>query len=413
MPCVAAFEKAAGDLGLWARALTADGGDVQAGSLAKAMELLRAAQKEKWTLADMVDYLGRLVYAEETYDGVSAQPQEGPGVRVMNLHKVKGLEAPRVFLVDPARPMKAQADIHIDRSGTEVVGYVPILGELRGFQRPLLAQPPDWENLSEREERFLEAERKRLFYVAATRAGVELTVVKRVGSRADYTWKFFEAFLEGCPKVEDPGDVSPPEVEEDVIDPGDVGRAAAQRDTQWAAVSRPTFAMKKAKELEEVPDYSGRSSGEHGMEWGTVMHALLEALMRDPDQPIDALADSVLTDNHMDLARKDEAIRQARKVMESDLWKQAQDSDERYVEVPVQVLLREEGTETPTVMRGVIDLVFREKDAWTIVDYKTDDTSGPGKKSLDEKYKKQLDNYEQAWKQVTGSDKVEARTFLV
>ncbi len=73
---------------------------MQAGSLGKALELLRSMEDEVWSTAQIVEYLGKLVESEEKYDGVSALSGARPAVRVMNLHKVKGLEAPIVFLAD-------------------------------------------------------------------------------------------------------------------------------------------------------------------------------------------------------------------------------------------------------------------------------------------------------------------------
>jgi len=58
------------------------------------MELVRAAQADVRTAAELVDYLGSLVEQEERYDGLSARPEPDNVVRVMNLHQVKGLEAP-------------------------------------------------------------------------------------------------------------------------------------------------------------------------------------------------------------------------------------------------------------------------------------------------------------------------------
>ena len=101
LPLPAALERIVADLGLAVLAATRAGGDVQAGSLAKALEILRSAQSEMWTLAQMEEYLGRLVEARERYDGVSALSGERPAVRVMNLHRVKGLESPVVFLAEP------------------------------------------------------------------------------------------------------------------------------------------------------------------------------------------------------------------------------------------------------------------------------------------------------------------------
>ena len=101
LPAVTAIERIADDLGLPARACAAPGGDVRAGSLAKVIELCRCVQHEHLSIVDMVEYLERLVTADEKYDGISVRPPAAPVVRLMNLHKVKGLEAPVVFLADP------------------------------------------------------------------------------------------------------------------------------------------------------------------------------------------------------------------------------------------------------------------------------------------------------------------------
>ena len=114
---VSAIEKIVADLGLTVLAGMAAGGTIQAGSLAKGIELLRTQQAGLWTAADLAEYLGQIVEKEEKHDGVPARPHEVPAVRIMNLHKVKGLEAPVVFLVDPAGESDHDVDLHIDRSG--------------------------------------------------------------------------------------------------------------------------------------------------------------------------------------------------------------------------------------------------------------------------------------------------------
>ena len=45
------------------------------------------------------------------------RPHGAPVVRLMNLHKVKGLEAPIVFLSDPTGQYDHPVDLHVDRSG--------------------------------------------------------------------------------------------------------------------------------------------------------------------------------------------------------------------------------------------------------------------------------------------------------
>jgi len=116
------------------------------------IELLRTQQAGLWTAADLAEYLGQIVEQKEKHDGVPARPHEAPAVRIMNLHKVKGLEAPAVFLVDPAGESDHDVDLHIDRSGDNVRGYLAIFGEAQGWQSPpLVAHPQGWDTLATEE----------------------------------------------------------------------------------------------------------------------------------------------------------------------------------------------------------------------------------------------------------------------
>ena len=57
MPPAASIEKIADHLGLFARAVASPGGDIKAGSLAKVVELVRAAATEQFSLMGVVEYL--------------------------------------------------------------------------------------------------------------------------------------------------------------------------------------------------------------------------------------------------------------------------------------------------------------------------------------------------------------------
>lgn len=96
----------------------------------------------------------------------------GDCVRLMNLHKAKGLEAPVVILAHPCKRVEVspeRIDSHIVRIGEKPIGYFSFI-QRKGYQRIKIAQPPGWENYAAEEQRYLEAEKIRLLYVAATRA---------------------------------------------------------------------------------------------------------------------------------------------------------------------------------------------------------------------------------------------------
>ena len=420
LPPVPAFAKIVADLGLMARTATRPGGDVSAGSLAKALEILRGAQADTWTTAQLVEYLGRLVAGEERHDGISASSHDEPVVRVMNLHKVKGLEAPVVFLADPYGEFRYPVSLHIDRSGDEVLGYLAILGETRAFKQELLALPPNWEELAAREERFDDAEALRLRYVAATRAGAAMIVTDTEKGSRHNPWDYFAAHLTEATELPDPGPQAAPVRTEIRVTPDDVEAARAEIAAHvegsltltYDTVAAKAYAVSLPREVGEaapsvvdghfVDALSG--SGEAGPEWGSVIHLLLQRATRDAGVGLDGLARSALIHHELDPALAESAISTVQAIMRSELWQRALRSSQRFVEVPFQVLLTSQSVSVPTVVRGAIDLIFREPDGWVLVDVKTDRLPGSRTEPLVGKYGPQVRLYADAWRDCVGEE---------
>jgi ATP-dependent helicase/nuclease subunit A len=72
-----------------------------------------------------------------------------------------------------------------------------------------------------------------------------------------------------------------------------------------------------------------------------------------------------------------------------------------------------EGEPLPTVLRGTIDLVFREEDGWVVVDYKTDDDEGTDVDALVAEYEGQVNTYAAYWQDLTGQKVKEKALYLV
>jgi ATP-dependent helicase/nuclease subunit A len=409
MPPLAAIERIAADLGLPARAAAAPGGNEQVGSFAKAVEILRAAQADAWSVAGLVDVLGELVEQAEPYDGIAAVPRAEAPVRLMNLHKAKGLEAPVVFLADAAGKSQFAADLHVDRSGRTVRGFLAVYGEPNRFggRGPLIAHAPDWEQYAAEEARFGAAERNRLLYVAATRPGTALVVSTR---RRENPWTFFAPFVEECPELADPGPQRAPRRATVPFQAGEAEKAAEEIAARRARAAAPTYAVAAMKKTALDDHGPVPWASEHGTEWGTVVHTLLEAAMQDARADLATLARAACDEQELPLDYAPQALACVEAVRQSDIWKRARGASGCLTEVPLQVPETRDGL--PTMLRGVIDLAFREGEGWVIVDYKTDRAPAGQLKRLTEHYRPQLDTYARAWREATGEKVAETGLFF-
>jgi ATP-dependent helicase/nuclease subunit A len=443
-PPVPAIEKIAIDLGLFVRAAAGEEGNSLAGGLAKAIEVLRAGQADSWSAAEAVAELTRIASLEKEYDGLPARSSNEPAVRIMNLHKVKGLEAPVTFLADPfGRGNDRDATIHVDRSKKKTLGYIPVTKKGSGFHSTILAIPPAWKSSREEEKKFLRAEETRLLYVAATRAGTRLVVVQRGKSNHTNPWKFFDPWLKDVPAIDDPGT------------PGDQGTAIPAETTarsgttvsaeriavaareiplRWGKVRAPTYAIVTAKESGKPESAARREaaeadSGEFPLPpadraggWGTVIHNLLEARLRDESCDLSPLAGSSCDDEGIDRCYVKTALHIIDRVTRSDIWKRARGGKPCLAETPIELLLSDDDARAegvPTLIRGTVDLLFREEKGWVIVDWKTDRVFGTDRVSgkdlsrMAARYRHQLDNYTDAWERSTGEKIIERGIYSV
>lgn len=97
-------------------------------------------------------------------------------------------------------------------------------------------------------------------------------------------------------------------------------------------------------------------------------------------------------------------------VYKAAVWREATLAADCHVEVPFAI--RAKGKEgLPTVVNGVIDLVFRRAEGWRIIDYKTDQVTAV--KDLKDRYAGQLEAYVNAWRTVIADPALAGALFFV
>lgn len=416
-PAAAAVERIVADLGLAARACAEEDGTARAGGLLKSIELLRG--REFGSAVEVVDAFSEWVDGAAAMDGATVLPPRERPVRIMNLHQCKGLEAPVVFLAEPSGFAQHPPLLHVDRSSGKATGYLAICGDsqFEFAKRPLLAHPPGWADHQAEEAQFLAAEEQRLLYVAATRAGRQLVVSLRAKSPDKNPWSAFAPYLDSVPELADPGIITAVvPIEDDRVDSPD----DASWNTELAAVTgrvqhatQPTYAVGAVKALSVRGVGKPRGYGEDGTKWGTLLHTLLEAANASTTQ-LAELARDQAQQLELDEALADEAVSTVTAVMQSPLWTRAQAAETRLVEVPFALPRAAETSldGLPMVLKGVVDLAFREADGWVIVDYKSDRVEATDLQSLITHYEPQVMAYREAWAEITGDHVKEQGLFF-
>jgi ATP-dependent helicase/nuclease subunit A len=357
------------------------------------------------------------------------------GVRIMTVHKAKGLEFPIVVLADPTVPHTTKPSRHLEPErglcAVPLAGCIP--AELR-------------EHASEVMERDL-AESVRLTYVAATRAR-DLLVVPVIGDQRLEGWvdvlhpalyppaqhQRQGLVAEGCPtfgtdslvtrpprgerRLEDcvaPGQHAPERGEHRVVwwDPhvlalgqedqvglrqqeilkkdeaGDEGNASVRAHTDWQrrraevteAGARPTLVARTVTEhTREVPIVEGGATvlierveaGRYARPHGRRFGTLVHAVLAEI--PLDAVAGTIEGTAAVQgryLGCPADEVAAAATVVAQALLHPLLQRAARAAQLRRELPLGLR-LEDGSVLDGVVDLAFADAEGWTVVDFKTD-----------------------------------------
>jgi ATP-dependent helicase/nuclease subunit A len=110
-----ALEEICGELGLLPLAAGSENGSREAGALAGVFEILKnRPDGDIVSSSQTVTTLAEIINAGEG-NGLVLNPCRRGVVRIMNLHKAKGFEAPVVFLANPTKRIEHGVNCHVDR----------------------------------------------------------------------------------------------------------------------------------------------------------------------------------------------------------------------------------------------------------------------------------------------------------
>jgi ATP-dependent helicase/nuclease subunit A len=418
MPVGAALERILEHTGYLALAATSPGG-VEAGDLFHAIDRVRSIVEDGLSLIDAAAALEDDAEESSEVESLPLEPGRGDVVRLMNLHKAKGLEAPVVFLSDPCGGAGRWADVRIIRDGASARGYFQFTREF-GKGKKVVGEPAGWGDCEAEELRYLEAEESRLLYVAATRARDALIIGRwaKAGGNSKKAWAAFDPFLDSARELEVPNTVTLPPSRKVDLSSASADHASTMRDIAHDRARSPSWsASSVTSEAHHIPkilkaedasaddptravstDTPSRRA-DAGMLWGTLVHGLLEHAMRHKSTTRDDLRRLAmwLTVEEPELRTViDEALDTVQAVSGAEFWKEARASAECHEEIPFGLRVKAEAS--TKLLTGAIDLVYRTDDSWHLLDYKTDTHSLDA--DLRAKYGAQIDAYEKAWSRI-------------
>ncbi len=420
---VVAIKKIIEDIGLYPLFLAKGYGKRETTNLLQIIEALSVREEaEVTTFSQAVEFIKKQI--DEKTKVINLEEDEN-AVRIMNVHKAKGLEASIVFLAHPGKKPEVRNKIwsHISREEHSSTGYF-MFERKHGFSRKPVALPLNWEDYLDEEEAYLLAEEIRVMYVAATRAEKAMIISTFESKNSKNPWNLL---LDGLPTLED---IEVPELfyENEEVMVSQITCEEFTEETQglldWIDDRKqPSFSTYSPTEDKQNIFTLGIEREEGGGQtWGTAIHEVFEKIVKGEEA--EGVIISILTKYDISLGRIDEAAQAVKRLKDSVIWAELQIAEEVLKEVPFMLkidvadplyeFVEKVDNFGAIFVSGIIDLAYKMNGAWKIVDYKTDRPKDHARlPDLVKSYHNQINLYQQIWERITGEKVADKQLYFV
>jgi ATP-dependent helicase/nuclease subunit A len=363
---------------------------------------------------------------EEAEEAEAATVESGDDfIRLLTIHKAKGLEFPVVILTDLASRRPGGERFIVDRRSKEIA--ISLGSKDHGMQTV------NYADLSQYEDLRREAEERRMLYVAMTRAR-DLLVIPAYFTKGDPPPGSLLGYLAG--KIPPPGtpdvktkikgmhvfdnsilDLQQPErptfripIDPDAPESPEA-EASYRRFKVWKEKRARTIEnfncgrnLRAATEEKDIP--AGTGPGD-GPVFGKIVHTILERVDWAKPDSLDEIASREAATEGADASMARRAADMVRQALASDLVRRITSADRYYKEVPF--VFKEDGT----IVEGVIDVLFEEDGGIGVVDFKTDNIPKSAVAERAETYRDQMETYRMAVSQACGRSPDEVILFFL
>ena len=394
------------------------GGYQRISNIEKILNILHELSLEGSSLKNVYNFLKFQI--ANNHETSQAETPSSAKVQILTIHRSKGLEFPTVII--PEMNSKGKSDSspishgRIIKNGRIEVG-ISLDEEGESKKMNLL------NSIKKQAKSEIEAEDKRLFYVAVTRAKYRIAFLSEIKEKQTKSHNFWNDYIRPCYEI--PDDLDPEEwkkcnlekTEINLLSVPELNKKIRQKTESepivWENPPVPNHFKKFLKvsphDLMKLVSKNAsdsnkeQESSEIALSFGTIIHKIMEEEWWEIED-FRLKIEDYLTGNFPEItfdSISDELKRHLANFQKSELYPILSKipAKDKFPELPVSGWM--ENPDEFLQVSGIIDLLYKYGDKWFILDYKTD----KDKNNL-EQYKVQIQTYIWMVKQLYGFDAV-------